>query len=237
MLFPRGGIPTIEFDAVFTITPTHKWDHHSDTVFGSVEMLVHNTGSDKLTFPFMVLSTDPGTGAAAAESVKPKVYNGSTDAEVTDEADDIDIEVEAAEAAQRVLNAGGTQDDAEGAREYVRKALESAKRRFVGRTHIEPGAQRRIVAQQRLRVEPGDDGVFQFETIAPSPLLVTTTGGRVSVVVLMPFEDEDTRVEIVKDGRTELGFDYKDDVVIRTRKVASWFWRNDPVLRLAYRYV
>lgn len=238
MLFPIGGIPAAEYDATFTIAPTSRFGHSSDTVLASVEMQIHNTGSERIEFPFMVLSTDPGTGAEAApESVEARVLNGSQPVTLT--SDEVD-EVAAAEAAvQRVAAGGGDATKQEEARQFVLKALQSAERRKVGRTHIEAGAQRRLVLQQRLRVLPDPaDGAFVFETIAPSPLLTTPAGGRVSVYVLMPMKDGDVRPEVLDaDPRTVRDFGF---TITRTpelqRDVAWWYWQNDPVLKLAYRY-
>ncbi len=235
MLFPLSGIPVVEYDATFTVSPTSRGDHHSDTVLASVEMLVRNDAGERLEFPFMVLSMDSGEGAAAAESVTPKVYNGSTEV-TTAGRGEVDEQAAAEAAAQRVAAGGGTAQDQQAAREFVRSALASAERRHVGRTHIEPGQTRRILAQQRLRVLPEPDDAFVFKTVAPSPLLTTTVGGRVSAFVWLPFEDEDVRIEVLKDGRTQTGFDFQENSV-RQRKVVSWYWRNDPVLTVAYRYL
>lgn len=238
MLFPLGGIPAIEYDATFTIAPTSRFGHSSDTVLASVEMQIHNTGSERIQFPFMVLSTDSGVGAdAAPESVEPRVINGSQPVTLT--TDEVDEAAAAEAAAQRVAAGGGDAAKQEEARQFVLAALRSAERRKVGRTYIEAGAQRRIVVQQRLRVQPDPaDGAFVFETIAPSPLLTTTLGGRVSVYVLMPVKDSDVRPTVLAtDPRTvrDYGFTVTTTPDLQ-RDVAWWYWQNDPVLKLAYRY-
>ncbi len=234
MLFPYGGIPAVEYDATFTIAPTSKFGHSSDTVLAAVEMLVHNTGGERIEFPFMVLTTDSGEGASAApESVEPHVINGSQPVTLTDEVDET---AAAAAAVDRVAAGGADAEQQEEARQFVLAALRSAERRKVGRTHIEPGVQRRIVVQQRLRIQPEADGVMVFETIAPSPMLTTTLGGRVSVYLLLPYQDSDVMPQVLEDDpRTERRFGYARTQV-QQREVISWFWQNDPVLRLAYRY-
>lgn len=233
MLFPLGGIPATEYDATFTIAPTSKFGHSSDTVLAAVEMQIHNTGSERIEFPFMVLSSDPGTGAVEPASVEPRVLNGSQPVWL----DEVDEAAAAEAAVQRVAAGGADSAKQEEARQFVLTALRSAERRKIGRTHIEAGAQRRIVLQQRLRVLPDTtDGAFVFQTIAPSPLLTTPAGGRVSVYVLMPFKDGDIQPTVLEtDPRTEQGYGFKCTPV-QQRDVVSWFWQNDPVLRLAYRY-
>lgn len=234
MLFPLTGIPVVEYDATFTISPTSRVDHHSDTVLASVEMLVRNDSGERITFPFMVLSTDPGTNAREGASVEPKVYNGSDPVEIT--ADEVDEDAAAEAAVQRVAAGGGDAQAQQEARDFVRKALASAERRRVGRTTLEPNQSRRIVLQQRLRILPDPDGAYVFRTIAPSPLMTTTVGGRVSVYVLLPFEDPDVSVTVLEDdSRTERGFSY-ERTQVKQREIVSWFWQNDPLLRLAYRY-
>ncbi len=130
MLFPLGGIPAVEYDATFTISPTSRFGHASDTVLASVEALVRNDGSERIAFPFMVLSTDSGEGATEPASVEPKVLNGSQP--VTMEGDEVD-EVQAAEhAVQRVAAGGGDETAQRQAREFVLAALRSAERRQIG---------------------------------------------------------------------------------------------------------
>lgn len=157
----------------FTVAPTSRFGHSSDTVLAAVEMQIHNTGSERIEFPFMVLSTDSGANATAPESVEPRVLNGSQPVVL----DEVDEAAAAEEAVRRVAAGGADAATQEAARQFVLAALRSAERRKIGRTHIEAGAQRRIVLQQRLRVLPDPtDGAFVFQTVAPSPLL--TTPGR-----------------------------------------------------------
>lgn len=232
MLYPLGGIPVSEYDATYVMVPTSRQSHHSDTILASVEMLVRNDASEAISFPFMVLSTDPGTGASNPSSVEPRLLNGSFLVEV----DEVD-EVQAAELARQRAAAVGADAALQGAiRRWAEEALAKAERIRIGRTHIRPGESRRIVAQQRLRVQPDDEGRFQFVTIAPSPLLTVATRGRVSVYALLPFEDEDVRVEVLPAPYTEMGFGY-EITKIKNRQIASWFWQNDPIFKLGYRYV
>ena len=67
------------------------------------------------------------------------------------------------------------------------QALAKAERIRIGRPKISAGASRRIVVQQRIRVQPESSGFYRSVTIAPSPLLTVNTRGRISVYVLLPF--------------------------------------------------
>jgi hypothetical protein len=232
-LFPLGGIPVQEYDATYVVTPTSRQGHSSDTVLASVEMLVQNVTGDTIDFPFLVLSTDPGTGARAAHSVEPNVINGSEPTHI----EEVDEEQAAELARQRAAQAGADPMLQEQVRAWAKTALASAERIRRGRTRIKAGATRRIVVQQRLRVQQGEDGFYRFVTIAPSPLLTVNTRGRVSVYALMPFEDEDVHVEVSTDSaNTETGYSFELGR-IKQRQIVSWFWQNDPVLRLGYRYI
>lgn len=232
MLIPLNLFQVLEYDATFVITPTSRSDHSSDTVLATVELLVHNDQSEDVEFPFVALTTDPGTGATNRSSVQPNVLNGSRPVE-TDEDSDVD-ETSLAERAVAQARAAGVTDEDELAsyRDWAIAVIRRAERTTVGRTRIEPGERRRVVLQQRLRVLPDDDGRFIFETIAPSPLARLATGGRVSVVVLMPWEDEDVKPEVL--DKTE-GFEVEQGR-IKMRSWTAWFWRNDPLFRLVYRY-
>jgi len=233
MLLPQAGFTAQEYDAVFTITPTSRFDHESDTVFASVEMLVINDQASEIEFPFYVLSTDSGAGASASASVAPHVLNGSREVNVGP--DDVDENAMAEAMAQRAQAAGVTDAaELEEVRSWGRSAVQRAERTFVGRTKLSPGERRRIVLQQRLRVLPGDDGVYVFETLAPSPIATIPTGGRISVAVLLPWEDDDIHPRIVPD-RTTQDFE-KEEGRVKLRPWIAWHWRNDPLLRVAYTY-
>lgn len=232
MLIPLNLFNVLEYDATFVVTPTSRFDHSSDTVLATVELLVHNDQQEDIEFPFVTLTTDPGTGATDPSSVQPHILNGSRPVDVIED-DDVD-EASIAERVVAQARAAGVTDEAElqSYRRWALAVVRRAERTTVGRTRIEPGERRRVILQQRLRVQPDKDGRFIFETIAPSPIARLATGGRVSVVVLMPWEDEDVKPEILE--RTE-GFEMEQGR-IKMRAWTAWFWRNDPVFRLVYRY-
>jgi hypothetical protein len=230
MLYPLGGLPVQEYDLTCTISPTSRTSHNSDTALVSTEMLVQNNTGEKITFPFMVLLTDSGKGAANHASVEPRILNGSQPVEV----DEVDEKEAARLAEERVATIGADPALRAQVNRWVEHALAAAERTRIGRTTIKPGESRRIMTQQRLRIQPDGQGNFQFQTIAPSPLFTVLTRGRVSAYVLLPFEDEDVRISVVPE-LTEQGFGY-ELTRVKQRQIASWFWQNDPILRLGYRY-
>lgn len=231
MLIPLSGLPVREYDVVFTITPTSRQGHSSDSVYLTHELYVTNTTGEKIQFPFAVLSLDPGSGAQSRDSVEPKVTNGSRPVELSD--DEIDNEQFVAAAVQRGQQAGVTDAAAlEQVRRWADLVLSRAERTKRGRTTIEANESRRIVVQQRQRLRPGDDGTYLFSVIAPTPLAALHVGGRVSVVGLLPWEDEDIRPAVVS---VTAGYEL-EQARIKQRQVVSWHWRNDPVFELRYRY-
>lgn len=233
MLIPQNLLAVREYDATFTVVPTSRFGHSSDTVLATVEMLVLNDQSEDITFPFVVLNTDSGAGAESGRSVAPNVINGSRDVDVSESEVD---EVALAEIIVQRAQAAGVTDPAEldELRGWGRAVLARAERTHVGRTRIKAGESRRLVLQQRIRVRPDAQGRFTFETIAPSPIATLVTGGRVSVVVVMPWEDDDVRVTIDASASTT-GFEFEQGQV-KLRKWAAWHWRNDPILQLVYAY-
>lgn len=233
MLVPQGLFTVQEYDATFTVTPTSRFDHDSDTVLATVEMLVINDQAERIEFPFAVLTTDSGEGAEAPESVEPHVLNGSRPVELRPDSVD---ENALAEVMVHRAQAAGVTDAAEleEVRTWGRAVLARAERTFVGRTHLDPGEKRRIVLQQRIRVRPDANGEYLLEILAPSPIATIPTGGRISVVVLLPWEDEDVKPQVVVE-RTEAGFEFEQGR-IKLRQLVAWHWKNDPLLRLTYRY-
>lgn len=152
--------------------------------------------------------------------------------------DEIDEEHLAALMVERA-RAGGVTDEAdlERVREWARSALTRAERTKIGRTRIGPGETRRIVVQQRIRVRPDANGIYTLETIAPIPAATLIARGRVSVTALLPFEDDDTRVEILEgEGQTTREYAYEKGRA-KGRLWTAWHWTFDPVFKLVYRYL
>lgn len=231
MLIPQSLLTVREYDAVYTIAPTSRFGHHSDSVFATVEMLVVNDQAEDVTFPFIVLNTDPGSGAEDRRSVEPRVLNGSREVELED------MEIDEAQLAEIMVGRAqslGVSDPAElqQLREWGRQVLGRAERTKRGRTRIKAGESRRIVLQQRIRVLPDATGQYVFETIAPSPIATLAAGGRLSLLVVLPWEDDDVRPQIIdytREFEAEQGR-------IKQRQYVAWFWRYDPIFRLVYRY-
>jgi hypothetical protein len=238
MLIPIGGFHVDEYDETLLVTPTSRFGHSSDTVLATVEMQVTNDQAEEINFPFAVLNTDPGTGAESADSVAPKVTNGSREVElVAEELDEQQKEQLIEGMVQRAQAAGVSEPgELEKVRGWARTVLEKAQRLKVGRTKIRPSERRRIILEQRIRVLPDDQGRFILDTIAPSPAATLVTRGRVSIAALLPWEDEDTKPQLLTgEGETTPGFEFESGR-IKQRTWTAWHWQNDPVFRLAWRY-
>jgi hypothetical protein len=99
---------------------------------------------------------------------------------------------------------------------------------------VDRNERRRIILQQRIRVQPDDQGRLILDTIAPTPASALVTGGRVSIAALLPWEDEDVKPQILTgDGETTQGFEFEQGRV-KQRPWVAWHWKNDPVFRLAW---
>lgn len=238
MLLPIGGIRVDEYDATLLVTPTSRFGHSSDTVLATIEMQVTNDQAEEIEFPFAALNTDPGDGAESADSVEPKVTNGSRAVDLSSDAFDDTLRTQLIDGMVQRAQAAGVSDPAEleEVRAWALTVLEKARRIKVGRTKIRPQERRRIILQQRLRVLPDDQGRFILDTIAPSPVATLATGGRVSVVALLPWEDEDVKPQLLTgEGETSSGFEF-ETARIKQRTCAAWHWKNDPVFRLVWKY-
>jgi hypothetical protein len=238
MLIPLGGFNVNEYDVVLHVTPTSRFGHNSDTVLATVEMQVNNDGGEEISFPFAALSTDPGEGAESESSLEPKLTNGSREVEIIgDELDEAAEEQVTTGMVERARAAGiSDETELEKVRDWARTVLKKAERIKVGRTKIRAGESRRIILQQRLRVRGDDAQRFVLDTIAPTPAAVLSTGGRVSIVGVLPWADEDVKPELLTGkGETTPGFEFESGQ-IKQRTWVAWHWRNDPVFRLAWRY-
>jgi hypothetical protein len=232
MLFPGSALRILEYDAMFIVTPTSRAGHHSDTVLAVVEMLVENDQPEEIEFPFYIVNIDSGLNAASAESVQPHVLNGSQPVEVQDE--EVDEQALADMMVERAKTQQGISDPRvlEWIGQWVRETLARAERVKIGRTRIAPSTRRRIILQQRIRLQESD-GRFTLEVMAPPPIGAIAIGGRVSLFVIFPWEDEDVRIEVLE--KTE-GFEVESGR-LKVRQWVGWHWRNDPVLRVVYRYL
>lgn len=235
MLIPGNLFTVREYDATFVVTPTSRFGHDSDSVLAIVEMLVVNDEGEDVDFPFFVLNVDSGDGAENKDAVAPHVVNGSREVAVAQE--EINENALAEIVVQRAQAAGESDEaDLERIRQWGRQVLGRAERTHVGRTKIKPGEARRIILQQRLRVRPNEQGQYVFETIAPSPIATLAAGGRVSVVTLLPWEDEDVRPTILTgSGLTTPDFEFEQGR-IKQRQWVAWHWKFDPIFRLVYQY-
>jgi hypothetical protein len=231
MLIPQAMLRILEYDAMFIVTPTSRANHSSDTVLAVVEMLVENDQQEEIQFPFYIMNVDSGAGALSADSVQPHVLNGSQPVEVED--GEVDEDALATQMVERT-QAQGVSDPRvlEWVRGWVRETLARAERVKVGRTRIAPATRRRIILQQRIRVQE-QEGRYTLEVMAPPPIGAIAIGGRVSLFVVLPWEDEDVRIEILE--KTE-GFEVEAGR-LKVRQWVGWHWRNDPVLKVVYRYV
>lgn len=76
-----------------------------------------------------------------------------------------------------------------------------------------------------MRLGHPQNGRYVFETIAPSPIATLATWGQVSLMVLLPWEDEDIRVQVLECSE---GVAVEQGQVKECKWVA-WHWQNDPV--------
>lgn len=238
MLIPIGGFRIEEYDESLLVVPTSKFGHSSDTVLVTVEMQLTNDQAEEIEFPFAALSTDPGDGAESSDSIEPKVTNGSRPVELDADGLDDGTRTQVIEGMVQRAQAAGVTDAAalEQVRSWAGTVLDKAKRIKVGRTKIGPNERRRIVLQQRLRVLADEQGRFILDTIAPTPVGTLATGGRVSVVALLPWEDDDVKPQVlVGEGETTQAFEFEQGR-IKQRPWVAWHWPNDPVFRLAWKY-
>lgn len=238
MLFPVGGFRVEEYDELLLVTPTSRFGHSSDTVLATVEMQIHNDKADEIEFPFAALSTDPGTGVESPASLEPRVTNGSREVEFTSDQLNETQKNQLIDGMAERAGAAGISDEGEleGIRHWARTVLARAERMKVGRTKIRPKERRRIILQQRLRVLPDGEQRFILDTIAPTPAAALVGRGRVSIVGLLPWEDNDVKPQVLTgEGETTPGFEFESGR-IKQRSWVAWHWRKDPVFRLAWRY-
>jgi hypothetical protein len=100
---------------------------------------------------------------------------------------------------------------------------------------IAPG-QRTLRLFYGIAADKVADREFEFSVIGPLPSFVIQAGGSIGVTTLLPRAASIVSAEGLTDPNNPGSAIQRTDGSHGGRPVVSWFWQNDPLFRVRYRY-
>lgn len=101
---------------------------------------------------------------------------------------------------------------------------------------VQPG-QRQLRLFYGIAADRVADKEFEFSVIGPLPSFVIQAGGSIGVVTLLPRNTSVVSAEGLTDPNNPgSAIQRTDGGIIGARFVTGWFWQNDPLFRVRYRY-
>lgn len=101
---------------------------------------------------------------------------------------------------------------------------------------VKPG-QRALRLFYEIAAPKIEDRVFELQVIGPLPSFVIQAGGSISMVALMPRATAVQSAVALQDPANEGSeISGKTECELGSRPAVGWFWQNDPLFRIRYRY-
>jgi hypothetical protein len=100
---------------------------------------------------------------------------------------------------------------------------------------IAPG-QRRLRLFYAIAADKVADREFEFSVIGPLPSFVIQAGGSIGVITLLPRNTTVVTAEGLTDPNNPGSAIQRTDANLAARPLLGWFWQNDPLFRVRYRY-
>ena len=101
---------------------------------------------------------------------------------------------------------------------------------------VEPG-QRRLRLFYSIAADKVADREFAFSVIGPLPSFVIQAGGSIGVIALLPRNTAIVSADAFTDpSNPGTPIQRTDAPPLGARPAMGWFWQNDPLFRVRYRY-
>lgn len=100
---------------------------------------------------------------------------------------------------------------------------------------VKPG-QRKLRLFYSVAADKVADREFEFSIIGPLPSFVIQTGGSIGVIATLPRATQVVTAEALTDPNNPGSALERTDATLANRPAMSWFWQNDPLFRVRYRY-
>jgi hypothetical protein len=100
---------------------------------------------------------------------------------------------------------------------------------------VEPG-QRTLRLFYGIAADKVADREFEFSVIGPLPSFVIQPGGSIGVIATLPRNTSVIKAEGLFNPQDPNSVVPPGNAVLGGRPVWGWFWQNDPLFRIRYRY-
>lgn len=227
LVIPEKPVDLLWCSTVVDIGPGTRYGHRSDGASINTDLCIRNSGTEDISVPLSLLTSDPDEHRAPAPQLRIKKEIRLPEA--------VEMKAQKLEDAVAALAQQQGQDP-EAARNFIKAALAKAAR---GRRHktfvtVKAGQKLYLRLYQRERIFPveGQEWPFKLEMLVPAPALMLVQGGTAHVAVLLPRSVDGFTVT---RGPYTTGFNAQE-ATLNERQVVSWRWGNDPILVIEYRY-
>ena len=225
MRLPARPLTILWQSTLVDVEPATRYGHRYDGAAVNTTLAVVNDSGGPLEFPLILATTDPEERDTNA---RPAPLPGA----------DPDPEWETLAAA---IRASGLRRGYSGERldAYLVRLRSSVRRAQKSRlVELAPGEQRFVRTYER-RLLLARDGALEFRSMTPLPQFALAPGGVVSVVVALPGDTEQFRVEVGDYARTlpPQPFGTNGASALAGRPGIAWTGPGDAELWVRYRYV
>lgn len=100
---------------------------------------------------------------------------------------------------------------------------------------VRPG-QRSLRLFYAIAADKVADRQFEFSVIGPLPSFVIQAGGSIGVIAALPRNTQLVSAEALTDPQNPASTIPTTNASLGGRTVLGWFWQNDPLFRVRYRY-
>jgi|GEM_PF-3531281 len=101
---------------------------------------------------------------------------------------------------------------------------------------VKPG-QRFLRIFYEIAATKVDDRTFELSVIGPLPSFVIQAGGSISLIAILPRATSTVNAVALREPTNEgSAIEGKVEYEVGSRPVLGWFWQNDPLFRIRYRY-
>jgi hypothetical protein len=226
---PLNNIPVHTIDTTIDVVSRGDGTHQQDDVFVTVGInlsgeidpsepatLILPLASEAQQQPLLRYTDEPITGAQVFtfDEVERSVY----DEQVVDRLEK--------------LADGASKKEQRSVATAIGRAAQSLSATVV---QVKPG-QRRLRLFYSIAADKVADREFEFSVIGPLPSFVIQPGGSIGVVAMLPRATQVVSAEAFTDPNNPGSTIQRTDANLGQRTIMGWFWQNDPLFKVRYRY-
>jgi hypothetical protein len=224
-----SNVPVRIVDTVIDVVPRGPGSQEHDDVFVTVTMdLLADIDSQQEAVLILPMSQE-----AQQQPVVRYTSDHITGKQVFefDPVDRSDYDDEVVERLERLAD-GASKREQRDLAVAIKRAAQSFSTTVV---KVEPG-QRQLRLFYSIAADRVAEKEFEFSVIGPLPSFVIGTGGSIGVITLLPRNTTVVAADGLTDPNNPGSAIQRTDANLASRPALAWFWQNDPLFRVRYRY-